>query len=97
MKYRRMLLKECRMCGKVFETGRANKYYCSPECSYEKRQELVREYQEREAGKKAVQGKMECAGPSGLARLNERARSAGMSYGKYQLEQQLGRAADGQG
>lgn len=95
-KYKNMRWKVCRMCGKPFETGRDNRFYCSEKCSYEKKQQTSRAYHEmeaeREAERKAEKLKAKYSGAmSELAELNQKAREAGLSYGKYLVERQFGR------
>lgn len=83
-------VKECVMCGKVFAiSGRGNRCYCGDKCRREKILQTSREYYRAVAQPET--GKDYTAPVQGLAELNRRARAAGMSYGKYQIELQSGR------
>lgn len=83
---KKIRVKECAMCGKVFAvSGRGNRCYCGARCRHEKILQASREYY-----RAAVQRRAEEAytgPPSGpaLAELNQKARAAGMTYGKYML------------
>lgn len=99
---KKIRVKECAMCGKVFAvSGRGNRCYCGARCRREKILQASREYY-----RAAVQRRAEetYAGPASgpvLAEMNRRARAAGMSYGKYMLslrmERQKGERAEGGG
>lgn len=77
-------VKECAMCGKVFvASGRGNRCYCGARCRHEKILQASREYYRtsiREEARKVYTG-----ASLGLAELNQKARAAGMTYGKYML------------
>ena len=92
MKYKRMITKPCGWCGKLFETGRDNCFYCSEDCKREKRRQTSREYNHnhrKESEEIRIQEK------SLLAEKNAKARAAGMSYGQYDVALRLGRVANG--
>lgn len=82
----------CKECGSVFMAKRHNASYCCDECrhkgklkrnakSRQRRQE--EEKKQREQEKKVKKRKRK----SSLAVVNERARAAGMTYGKYMAQE----------
>ena len=85
MKYKRILHKKCGWCGKAFETGRNNQFYCSAECSQARKKQTRIEWKTKEAARPKARY------VESLAEINQKARDAGMSYGKYMLERQCGR------
>lgn len=92
MEFKRMIRKKCAWCGKMFETGRDNCFYCSEDCKRERRKQTSREYNHthrKESAEIRIQGK------SLLAEKNAKARAAGMSYGQYDVALRLGRVANG--
>lgn len=66
---------KCGVCGSEFQTNRANVKYCCNAC----RSEASRNYPSR----KKYQPEPENVPMSSLAITNQKAREAGMSYGKY--------------
>ena len=71
-------LKICKVCGREF-FGLSTAKTCSPACKKESKrvQEAVRRIKVREEQESSKKNMSE------LARLNEEARAAGMSYGQY--------------
>jgi len=71
--------KNCKHCGKEFLTTNKNQIYCTPKCARKecakKRIEREKEEQEQLKRKKKKQ--------NNLIEINEAARAAGMTYGKY--------------
>lgn len=90
---KKIRVKECAMCGKVFAvSGRGNRCYCSTGCRHEKILQTSREYYR--AAAQPETGKDYTGPVQGLAELNQRARDAGLSYGKYQTKLQSGRCVE---
>lgn len=73
----------CPVCNRVFTKRHYNQRYCCGECTAEmvrrnsKKRGQERTEKERETRRKRKKGKSE------LARINQLARAAGMSYGRY--------------
>ena len=83
--------KICAYCGKSFETDYRQRKYCNDQCAYEVnapgRKERQKQYQQEQKAKRKklmqfVQGK------ATIDEINEAARQAGTSYGKYEAWQQ---------
>ncbi len=94
-KFKKIITKPCGWCRKEFKTGRDNEIYCSEECKKEKRKENYRNHMARMKLLKEQEPVPEKKGMSELARINAKARAAGMSYGQYDLALRLGRVANG--
>lgn len=94
-KYKKIITKPCGWCRKEFKTGRDNEIYCSEECKKEKRKENYRNHRARMKLLKEQEPVPKTGDMSELARMNAKARAAGMSYGQYDLAIRLGRAANG--
>lgn len=69
--------KKCEICGEIFLTYRKDSKYCSDDCRAEANRRRGQERHERDRNKKKQKPM------STLAETNQRAREAGMSYGKY--------------
>ena len=69
--------KKCEICGVKFETHRKNAKYCSDACRKEANRKNNAEKN------KSPYEKKEERRLDHLAEINQRAREAGMSYGKY--------------
>lgn len=81
-------VKECVMCGKVFvASGRGNRCYCGAGCRREKILQASREYYRTSIQEEAR--KVYTGASLDLAELNQKARDAGMTYGKYMLSLQM--------
>jgi hypothetical protein len=65
---------KCEMCGEIFLSYRSNIKYCSDAC----RSSVKRTY----PSKKRERGEVTTPSTT-LAEINQQARDAGMSYGKY--------------
>lgn len=95
-KFKRLITKKCGWCGKDFETGRDNTLYCCDECKYEKKKETSRNHYAKQMKLlKEQESAPKKNDMSELARVNARARAAGLSYGQYDLMMRVGRAANG--
>jgi len=77
----RVIVKKCIICGKEFSPFRISVMMCSPECRKKRAKER---YQESRAEKERAEMRRES-----LVQINEKARAAGMSYGKYMLQMQM--------
>ena len=94
-KFKRLITKKCGWCGKEFKTGRDNNLYCCDECKREKRKENSRNHAKKMKLLQEQEPVQEKKGMSELARINAKARAAGMSYGQYDLARRMGRVANG--
>jgi hypothetical protein len=81
MKYKNTYHKICPICGKVFDTGRDNQSYCSPECCLEQKRRTCREYRLKKKEAKPKARKI-----LSVQEINARARAEGKSYGQYVSE-----------
>lgn len=70
----------CEICGKVFLTNRSTNKTCSPECHYDRQKQLSRAnyLRNKEKARKTAQKRVET-----LTEVQQKARAAGMTYGKY--------------
>lgn len=77
----------CPICNRIFIKGHYNQRYCGEECAAEMTRRNSRARDElRRAEDKKKRGKRKKE-MSELARINQLARTAGMTYGKYILMQ----------
>lgn len=83
--------KICIYCGKSFEAFHARRKYCDDKCAYQAntpcRKERQKQYRQEQKAKREnlmrfIQGK------DTIDEINEAARQAGTSYGKYEAWQQ---------
>ena len=89
-----MILRVCKVCGKVFFTSHPKKATCNPGCAHEERLKRQKEYAETNRKKtKERQHKQKIereekiekqqANKSALVETAVAARAAGMTYGQY--------------
>ena len=70
-------MKACKYCGKKFLSVKSNHVYCCSYCSKQARNKLAREEGKKEIPKPKPKKK------DRITEINEAAKAAGMSYGKY--------------
>lgn len=75
---------KCEYCDLIFEKKKNNQRYCCPECSKAGRLRKSRDYHRAE--RLAKQKQKENKKPT-LSDINQRARAAGMTYGKYMAQE----------
>ena len=69
--------KNCKYCGNEFLTTNKNRIYCSRECS---NNEIAKKKREKHKQEREL---LESKKQNNLVKINEAARAAGLSYGKY--------------
>lgn len=74
----------CDGCGLIFEKQNYNQHYCCDEC---RRQGYLKKQRERYRQQKALKQKMQKNKKPTLSEINQRARAAGMTYGKYMAQE----------
>jgi len=74
----------CQECGKIFVKQTNNQRYCCEECKRIGQRRKSREYQKMNYVRKGQPKKKR---PPSLAEINQRARAAGMTYGKYMAKE----------
>lgn len=86
--------KACKECGSTFMAKRHNTSYCCEKCKHKgklknnaasRQRRLEEEKRQKEQEEKARKKKRKRK--SDLAAVNERARAAGMTYGKYMAQE----------
>lgn len=75
---------KCEECGLIFEKKRNNQRYCCPECS--KAGRLRKSRENHRAARLAKQRQAKNRKPT-LSEINQKARAAGMTYGKYMAQE----------
>ena len=74
----------CENCGLIFEKQNYNQHYCCDAC---RRQGNKRKSQERYRQQKALNQRKKKNKKPTLSEINQRARAAGMTYGKYMAQE----------